>query len=843
MFWIASARTSQRAWSAIALVIMAFSVTVFAAAAQARNVALVIGNNRYDHLDDLRNPRRDAAALSDRLRTLGFAVTEAFDADAFALRRAIGVFMKSAKGADLAMVYFAGHGVQLFDRNFLLARDVNPLKARTADELGIDLTAFLARLRGAGAVRVALLIDACRDNPLGFDATVKLMQRLQGNAQQPASQLARSVRRSGLANMALPARATSAGEGAETLIFFAAQPGAPSFDGSGQNSYFMEGLKEELANASRPLSETFRRVSAYVRTVTDGQQVPQVVSDWTEDVSLGRRKRVKVDYHVTSSAPGRTLTQAERSLIVRASGAYSRFQGDFLVKASDGGTENYDVTEAEKKRANKLGHRNGFSIIYDLDRDGRDEKLQVYVRQVNYVMVVQKEGVRVEANTCWGDEEVTAVEVALRDLDGDRKPEIWVAYDTGNGWSRMCILAFRGVPALSARRRGNTGLSYAGSGMFRTLLTGHAGWRVTVANDNSMKACAGSNCHSPAVYRYDGGRFTVVRSILGDRVIGEPFQDENDRASILYAKMSKATRTAKLGRFAAQSSADGKTVTVLAPLRGRSRNIRVGYECVRSAADDIQESFVVRNPTAKGARRAKVIPDLAYTENLPLTSPTLDNRVCNVRSIGGYAQNGRIWLYLTPRDARSCIARIARARLLTLPLGLGETGLLRLNLKSAGNAELIGKARRACLSGRPMRARARVSSDREGAAGAAPAARITGFVRAFLAEELGTTKGRINRVYAARVEYYGKARSRDQIAADKLRYYARWPERSYRLDPASLQLTSRGGGIYSARFEYAFEVRNATSTRSGRGETSLVLQVTDDHIVIRSENGKVLKRR
>ena len=83
-----------------------------------RFVALVVGNSQYEKADPLPNAQRDAAAVADRLRDLGFEVTEVFDGDAFTLNRAAERFVAQAKGADLALFYFAGHGIQLFDQNF-----------------------------------------------------------------------------------------------------------------------------------------------------------------------------------------------------------------------------------------------------------------------------------------------------------------------------------------------------------------------------------------------------------------------------------------------------------------------------------------------------------------------------------------------------------------------------------------------------------------------------------------------------------------------------------------------------------------------------------------------------
>jgi hypothetical protein len=476
------------------------------------------------------------------LKDLGFEVFELFDADAFAMGRAAESFLRAARAADLALFYFAGHGVQLFDRNFLLARDVDPFAASTPADPGIDLTAFMDKLRRAGPIRQALLIDACRDNPLTFDATITLLQRLQGPGAAPTAELARNVKRSGLASIALPRQST----GAETLVFFAAQPGSASYDGSGQNSYFAEGLKEGLADPARPLMEIFRQVSAYVRTATNGNQIPQVVSDWTSDIALGAREAAKVTYNIFANNDKRALTKPEEELLIRSSSAYTRFRGDFIVRASVGNTENFDLTEVDKKRAKDLGSINGLSIVYDLDRDGRDEVLHVYFRQTNYVLVVEKEGVWTEVDSCFGGDEVTDVEIALRDINGDRRPEVWIAYDTGSNWSTFCILEFRGIPDLENRRRGNTGMGFAGTKVFRTLLRGGAGWGVTVGNDNRLKACAGSNCHSPASYAFDGERFRLLSSELDDDVgvvKDRPFRDEKERAGFVYAAYRQAAKS------------------------------------------------------------------------------------------------------------------------------------------------------------------------------------------------------------------------------------------------------------------------------------------------------------
>ncbi|MGE3150895.1 MAG: caspase domain-containing protein, partial [Pseudorhodoplanes sp.] len=271
--------------AAMAIVIALVSSIATPASAD-RLVALVIGNSKYDKAGSLPNAQRDAAAIADRLRDLGFEVTEVFDGDAFTLNRTAERFIAQARGADLALFYFAGHGIQLFDQNFLLARNVDPNEISRVDDLGLDLNRFMATLRGSGAIRQALLIDACRNNPFPFEETVRLVDLVRKvkaadgkTTDRKAAAGPEPSGNRGLARVVLaePGRQT---QGAETLFFFAAQPGQVSFDGAGQNSFFGEGLKEELSKQGRPLTEMFRNVSAYVRTVTKGEQIPQVVSDW-----------------------------------------------------------------------------------------------------------------------------------------------------------------------------------------------------------------------------------------------------------------------------------------------------------------------------------------------------------------------------------------------------------------------------------------------------------------------------------------------------------------------------------------------------------------------------------
>lgn len=531
--------------SALLLFVIAFLTSIggFARDAEARAVALVVGIAQYDQLTKLRNPERDAAAVADRLRDQGFEVIEAFNADRFSLTRATRRFTQEARGADLALFYFAGHGVQLFDRNVLIARDADPDTARKISDLGLDMSEFMDELRRAGPVRFALLIDACRDNPLGFDETVALIRRLGANDAVVSEDAARSaaVARRGLANISLPANEGGTGS-AEALIFFAAQPGQSSLDGEGQNSFFVEGLREALGNTNRPFSAVLRDAGAYVRTVTRGEQVPQLVSDWTEDPVLGKSSGAHIRYINSFKAKGPgDLSDAELKQVGEAQRTWSIFTGTFVAKESQAFTDSHKAAEQSvRDQVRKIGSVNGFAIDYDIDRDGRDETLAIYFLQTNVVMTVTDEGVTLRDSPCWdfGGKEVEAVAVALRDINGDRRPEIFVHYVTEIGsWGNLCVMEYVGVEDLASRRRAMHGTDWAPVSLFRMLMRHDGAWTVRVGEDNSIETCAGSNCHTRSSYQFDGTYFTQTLD-ESERPKGpeaKPFRDEAERQRIRQA--------------------------------------------------------------------------------------------------------------------------------------------------------------------------------------------------------------------------------------------------------------------------------------------------------------------
>ena len=828
-----------------AIILALLSLSAMPARAD-RFVALVVGNSQYEKADPLPNAQRDAAAVADRLRDLGFEVTEVFDGDAFTLNRAAERFVAQAKGADLALFYFAGHGIQLFDQNFLLARNVDPSRISRVDDLGLDLNRFMTTLRSSGAVRQALLIDACRNNPFPFEETVRLVDLVRKAKAADSKPAAEQGGSRGLARVIINEPGRQA-QGAETLFFFAAQPGQVSFDGTGQNSFFVEALKEELSKQGRPLTEMFRNVSAYVRTVTKGEQIPQVVSDWTADIALGKSPASRVEYQVASNTD-RNLSKTDRDAVLRSATGFGKFEGDFIAKAGIGDLPRGDMSEAERERARKLGNVNGFSIKYDLDRDGREETLSVSFRQTGYWLTLESQGVTGQVASCIDGDTPTAIEVALKDINGDRRPEIWIAYETEDtsGWGKFCVLEFKGIPDLADRRRASTGQVNLGYSAFRTLLRGEAGWQVAVANDNTIKACGGSNCHTPWTYSYDGKAFRLIDN--GGEKPGAaaalPFADEKQRATNLYAGLSRAAGQplAASNWRSARTATGGMTVSARI-----GRRTEVTYQCSKNQVDTLgYEALEFHDkpaPNTQGSAEIEIEPTLAYGESSDNVPMLLDGQPCGTINVTG--EGGVIRLQANDDQPSICLEGLARAKVATLPL-IHQNGLLRLRLD--GGAQALSSARAACQG--------KVASVAPVAVAPSPpvnAATLDTRARAFVEDYMRRTEGDAEQVltfvrnsFGAEIRYYGKVVPNAQVVEEKRRYLTRWPQRRYQLKPETMRVQcDEARSTCQISGEVVFDVRDPRAARTSAGAATYDLRVvfTQAGPKIVEESGRTLARR
>ena len=231
--------------------VVVWSLTSSIASATPR-VALVIGNSSYTNVPPLPNPANDASAIADLFKAAGFAVELRRNVGIAELRRAISDFAEVAAEADIAIVYFAGHGIEVDGNNYLIPVDAKLARDFDTDDEALSLDRVLRAIEPARRLRLVIL-DACRDNPFA-----KTMKR---------SVASRSLGR-GLARVEPSI--------SETLIAFSAKAGSVALDGDGANSPFTTALLQHLATPGLDIRLAFGRVRDTVIELTGRKQEPFV---------------------------------------------------------------------------------------------------------------------------------------------------------------------------------------------------------------------------------------------------------------------------------------------------------------------------------------------------------------------------------------------------------------------------------------------------------------------------------------------------------------------------------------------------------------------------------------
>ncbi len=233
------------------------AATAGAVAQEQQRVALVIGNGSYRVTRALATPPNDANDLAAALEGLGFDVVKVVNGDKYRMERAIRNFGLLAADADVALMYYAGHSLQVAGTNYMV-----PTTAKLAEEQDLDFEAVAMDLplrameRSGAAVRIVIL-DAGRDNPM-------------------SQILAKSIHDAG--------RSTAVGQGLaevripeRTLVAYATAPGRIAPDGKGRNSPFAAALVRWIGQPGREIGQMFRRVGREVFDQTGGEQVPWVI--------------------------------------------------------------------------------------------------------------------------------------------------------------------------------------------------------------------------------------------------------------------------------------------------------------------------------------------------------------------------------------------------------------------------------------------------------------------------------------------------------------------------------------------------------------------------------------
>ena len=244
-------------------------------------VALVIGNGAYRD-SPLLNPVNDAKAVSAALRAAGFEVIERHDQGALDMRRAIREFGEKLRGKGVGLFYFAGHGVQVSGRNFLIPSNADIKYEDEIEDQSVDVSLVLSKMESAKARINIVILDACRNNPFARGS--------------------RSAQ-SGLAAMEAPIG---------SLIAYATSPGQVASDGTGKNGLYTQHLVREIEQPGLKVEDVFKRVRSAVRQSSNGRQVP-----W-ENTSLEGDFYFRQPERVDAGPSARELRRQQEAEIQRA---------------------------------------------------------------------------------------------------------------------------------------------------------------------------------------------------------------------------------------------------------------------------------------------------------------------------------------------------------------------------------------------------------------------------------------------------------------------------------------------------------------------------------------------
>ncbi|MEO9525911.1 MAG: caspase family protein [Roseibium sp.] len=235
-----------------------------------KRLALVVGISDYLTVPDLENTVRDGALIADTLRSLRFDVIEEYNLGLNGFRALLDRFEFEAETADVAIVYFAGHGVEVGGQNFLIPADSTAASRKEVAQTSVSLQDILGAVDKARQLRIVIL-DSCRNDPFARDGNLEIV-----TLDQPATV-------NGLAPPS-PERGT--------LVAFAAKDGATALDGDGRNSPFALAISETLKSSDLEIGLAFRQVRDTVLKATNNFQEPHTYGSLSgEPYFLAGRKQ------------------------------------------------------------------------------------------------------------------------------------------------------------------------------------------------------------------------------------------------------------------------------------------------------------------------------------------------------------------------------------------------------------------------------------------------------------------------------------------------------------------------------------------------------------------------
>ncbi|HTV68743.1 MAG TPA: caspase family protein, partial [Rhizobiaceae bacterium] len=233
-------------------------------------VALVIGNGAYQKVPTLPNPPRDAGDIADALQKMDFKVIRVIDGDLAQMNKALADFSAVAANADIAIVFYAGHGIEAGGENWLIPVDAQIASDDDASKRAISLHQVEKLVEKTNRLGLVIL-DACRDNPFAMRVATEAPAATSTGTPRPTS---RSVSHVGLA----PTYPTG-----NVLIAYSAKDGTTAQDGEGRNSPFTSALLRHIGQSGLEVTFLFRIVRDEVMKETNGTQQPFVYGSLSKE--------------------------------------------------------------------------------------------------------------------------------------------------------------------------------------------------------------------------------------------------------------------------------------------------------------------------------------------------------------------------------------------------------------------------------------------------------------------------------------------------------------------------------------------------------------------------------
>ena len=304
-------------------------------AAAEKRVALVIGNSNYAQVPALPNPVNDANDIGSALKRAGFDVILGIDVDKREFDTKVRNFADLLENADAAIFFYAGHGLQVSGRNFLLPIDARVQSERDLDFDAVNLDFVLKQMELGRAEKTNIVfLDACRDNPF-------------------AGNLARSM---GTRSASIGKGLAQVDTGVGTFISYSTQPGNVALDGTGRNSPFTAALAKHVVEPDRNLTSVMIEVRKDVLAATGGKQVPWDHSALTGEFYFQKSAATSVR-SATGDADADALQQRMRSLENEVNKKSDAEQTSNIVALAQARERLRQLTEANQSDQQKIFDR------------------------------------------------------------------------------------------------------------------------------------------------------------------------------------------------------------------------------------------------------------------------------------------------------------------------------------------------------------------------------------------------------------------------------------------------------------------------------------------------------